>query len=118
MDAIYGSQGDVVGWLEDEEIVRDLSGQVVGWLYGDAVYGLSGQHAGYFNNGNFRDDRGTVVAFVAGAQGGPAKPARHARPARPARAARPARPARSARRTRAARAFAWSDLSFAQYLRR
>ncbi|WP_458117283.1 4-fold beta flower protein [Arthrobacter sp. D2-10] len=118
MEAIYGPQGRVVAWLEANEIVRNLDGQVIGWLYEDAVYGLQGQHVGYFNDGNFRDHRGAAVAFVSGAKGGPTRPVRHARPTQPVRAVRPARAARSARQARAARVGVWSNLSFFQYLPR
>lgn len=94
---MYGPRGDVVAWNEDNDAIRDLQGRVIGWIYDDAVFGVRGQHVGYFNDGLFRDDHGAVVAWIEGATGGPAKPARAARPAQQARAARPARAARSAR---------------------
>jgi len=116
MEPIYGSSGQVVAWLDDRDAIRDLRGAVVGWLYDDAVHGLSGQHRGYFNDGLFRDNRGAVVAWITGAGGGPAKPARAARPAQPARQARPARAARSARCARAARSASWSQSTISEFL--
>lgn len=116
MEPIYGPRGNVVAWHDEPDAIRDTHGRVAGWLYDDAVYGLRGQHVGYFNDGLFRDHRGAVVAWKAGASGGPAKPARAARPAQPAREARPARAARSARRARAARSVSWSQLSVESFL--
>ncbi|WP_373307245.1 4-fold beta flower protein [Demequina activiva] len=75
-----------------------------------ASYSLRGQHVGHFVSGSFRDARGAVVGFLAGASGEPPKPAR------PARAARPARPVRCARIARPARSTSWSALNFDAYV--
>jgi len=116
MEPIYGATGRVVAWLDDNrEVTRDLQGNVNAWLREDCVYSLRGQHVGHFVDGNFRDARGAVVAFIAGASGGPVKPARAARPARPTRGARPARPVRGARMARPARSSSWSTLAFDDY---
>ncbi|MBB3159231.1 hypothetical protein FHS07_002949 [Microbacterium proteolyticum] len=117
MTPIDGPRGDVVGWLEDGEYLRDLRGAVIGWLYDDVVHGRRGQHVGYFNDGLFRDNRGAVVGWIEGASGGPVKPVCHVRPVTPVRQVRPVRAVRHVRQVRAARQIAWSTTSFDEWLR-
>lgn len=116
MEPIYGPDGAVVAWNENNEIVRDLQGRVIGWLFDDAVHGTRGHHVGYFDDGLFRDKRGAVVAWMSGASGGPVKPARHVRPSRPVRHVKPVRPVRHVRYARAVRTAAWSTMSIAEWL--
>ena len=116
MKPIYGPQGEVVAWNEDNDAIRDLQGRVIGWLYDDAVHGVRGHHVGYFNDGLFRDNRGAVVAWIAGATGGPTKPVRHVRPVQPVRHVRPVRAIRHVRHVRAVHALAWSKMSIVEWL--
>ncbi|WP_299039803.1 4-fold beta flower protein [uncultured Pseudokineococcus sp.] len=116
MDPIYGPNGHVAAWLERPDCVRSLDGAVIGWLHGDAVHGLGGQHVGYFNDGLFRDQRGDVVAWVTGARGGPVKPVKQAAPIRPIRQVRPVRAIRQIRQVRAVKSLHWSSQSIEAYL--
>lgn len=116
MEPIYGHRGDVVAWLEDDEVIRNLRGAVIGWLYETAVHGRRGQHAGYFDDGLFRDNHGAVVAWVDGATGGPTKPVKRVRPVQPVREVRPVRSVRQVRQVRAVRSRSWSRLSITDWL--
>lgn len=117
MEPIYGRNGQVVAWLEDDrELTRDLGGRVNAWLHDDRVYSLGGLHIGHFVDGNFRDASGAVVAFLAGANGGPIKPVRAVTPVRPVRGVRPVGPVRGVRMVRPVRSSGWSRLDFDAYV--
>jgi hypothetical protein len=116
MTPIYGAQGDVVGWLDTPDCIRDLNGATIGWLYEDAVHGVRGQHVGYFNDGAFRDHSGEVVAWVDGATGTPLKPIQHIRPVQPVKHVNPVRAVREVKHVRAVRSISWSASSILEYL--
>ena len=73
MEPIYGHSGQVVGWLQGEDIYH-LNGSHAAVLNGTNVYGHRGQQLGVFDKGLFRDHSGGVVAFIRGATGGPVLP--------------------------------------------
>ena len=73
MDPIYDRSGHVVAWLRGNDIYN-LNGSHAAVLNRQNVYGHRGQQLGLFGNGQFRDSRGGVVAFMRGATGGPVKP--------------------------------------------
>lgn len=73
MNPIYDRRGQVVAWLDDENIYH-LNGRHAGVVDGNNVYGHRGQHLGVLDHGLFRDHRGGAVAFLEGATGGPILP--------------------------------------------
>ena len=73
MDPIYDREGQVVGWLQDENIYH-LDGSHAAVRNKINVYGPDGEHLGLLLEGFFRDHRGDAVAFLAGAIGGPILP--------------------------------------------
>jgi hypothetical protein len=92
MDAIYGREGEVVGWREGANLY-DLGGTALALIDGEAVHSFDGGHVvGWFLDRNYRDRDGNVVAFEEGATGGPLKPLRHLRPFAPLRGLLPLRP--------------------------
>ena len=70
MTPIYDRSGRVCAWLENT-MIRDLGGRVSAFVSGAELVGSTGRHLGRFQDGNIRDHRGAVVAWVKGATGGP-----------------------------------------------
>jgi hypothetical protein len=71
---------------------------------------------GWFQDGNFRDQRGSVIGWVVGASGGPVKPAAAAVPAMPTMAARPAMPAQPATPAVPVASLSWSAMTWQQFV--
>ena len=83
MTPIYNRTGKPVGWITARHIL-DLKGSPIAFLVEDSVISYSGRHLGFFDRGLFRDQRGSVVAFLPGAKGGPALPVAEMAPIPPA----------------------------------
>ena len=73
MTPIYDANGRVCAWLLDDTL-RNLSGRVIAFLRDEHIYGVTGRHLGIWDDGNIRDHRGDVMAWLVGARGGPVKP--------------------------------------------
>ena len=73
MNPLYDREGQVIGWLHDENIYN-LDGGHAAVRNKENVFGPSGEHLGLILEGFFRDHRGDAVAFLAGAIGGPILP--------------------------------------------
>jgi hypothetical protein len=73
MEAIFDSQGYVVGWL-DTGVIYDKYGGACAFVTDGAVHDSSGAYFGQFDNRLFWDTDGLAVAFMAGARGGPLLP--------------------------------------------
>ncbi len=88
MDPIYDRRGQVVAWLDGEDIYH-LDGSHAAVVEGENVYAHDGQHLGVFTQGLFRDHAGGAVAFLNGAVGGPILPIPAIPPIPPIRAIPP-----------------------------
>lgn len=72
----FDHRGVPVAYTDDGEHIYTLRGKPVAYLHGDSVYGYSGTHLGWFENGLIRDHDGQVVLFTPGSSDGPVKPIR------------------------------------------
>jgi hypothetical protein len=88
---IYDRHGQPVGWLQ-EDTVRQLDGDIVAFVCGEAVYDNTGACVGFIHNRYFRDLHGDAVAFLRGAAGGPPLPLPRRLPMCPAFSYAPMRP--------------------------
>jgi len=75
MEALFGRDGSVVGWLHPENVIVDRAPQCRAFVQGDSIFSMDGRYLGAFRSGFLRDAVGAAVAFVRGASGGPSKPA-------------------------------------------
>jgi hypothetical protein len=75
MEALFGRDGSVVGWLHPENVMFDGSRHCRAFVQDDVIYGQDGRYLGGFYRGFVYDQRGSAVAFVHGASGGPLRPA-------------------------------------------
>jgi hypothetical protein len=114
---MFDRSGHVVAWLDPPEFLLALDGAVIGWLHDGAVLDLSGQQAGYFAHGQFRDPDGAIVAWMKGSSGpSPKKPITSVRPKKPIRRERPGRPARRGVIVTSPPVPVWSLLSIDDFL--
>lgn len=68
MEPIFDRNGKTVGWLH-EDVVYDLEGANLAFVFRGALFGFDGRHVGSFSNKFFLDEEGKAVAFVRGASG-------------------------------------------------
>ena len=97
MTPIYGTNGNVVGWLKGSDIYN-LNGSHAAALNGHDVHDHHGSHLGVLKDGFFRDHRGAAVAFLVGTSGGPLTPILAIPPSRRYPPSRPSRLYRQFRR--------------------
>lgn len=114
IDPLYGPDGHVVAWLDDETIYL-LHGRALAFLRRENVVSYSGRHLGVFHDGWLRDHGGYAIAFVSGAGPGPTKPVRSVAPVRPVRYVRPVHPVAPVPPVPAVRQLAWSRRSFSDW---
>jgi hypothetical protein len=68
MEPIFDRNGKTVGWLR-EDVVYDLDGANLAFVFRGALFEYNGKHVGSFSNKFFLDEEGKAVAFVRGARG-------------------------------------------------
>lgn len=94
MEPLYGRNGTVVGWVDDEDFL-DRHGRYRLFASGDAVFRYAGGFAGWWIDGVLWSRLGQAVAFVADASGVPSMPGLSGVPGMPGKAGRPGRPGMS-----------------------
>ncbi len=116
MEPIYGSTGNVEGWLENE-IFYNLNGSPTLFLKSEHIYSFqNGEHKGRLLNGLIRDHSGAVVGFMDGATGGPMKPLKSLTPLRPLKSLTPLKPLTQISPIKPLDVAAWSEIELGDFI--
>lgn len=112
---VYDETGQA-GAILDEFCIRNLDGVPVGWVFGLSVFGLHGEHIGWFEDGMLFDVENRAIGFVMGAKHLPTPcPPLSAPTQIPRFSKRPHCPSLRGRPPRRARS-GWSMYRLAEYL--
>jgi hypothetical protein len=112
---LYDETGQA-GAILDEFCIRNLAGVPAGWVFGLSVFGLQGEHIGWFEDGVLFDVENRAIGFVLGAKGlSMPCPPLSAPPEFPRFAKRPHCPSLRGRPPRRSRS-GWSHYRLADYL--
>jgi len=77
----------------DNDCIRNQSGVVIGWLYGNGAFSMNGAHIGWFERGVVYDRNNNALGFTQQADGYiPSRPGLAGTPGMPGFAGRPGRP--------------------------
>jgi hypothetical protein len=107
----YDCSGAPIAYTNDGIHIYRFNGEPVAYFYGPSVYGFSGRHLGWFENGLIRDRRGNTIFFAQGGTGGPMKPITQIAPIKRIRQIKPIKRTRAMRPMRPMKTLSWSQLS-------
>jgi hypothetical protein len=108
MEPIFGSDGVAIGWRR-RDVVFDIDGKAVGFVFNRALYTRGGRYVGRFEDDLYRDAKGRVVAFEREATGGPLLPVITPPPVQPPPELRPPVPQFEAAPRPGMRSMTWSE---------
>lgn len=115
----YDRYGRPIAYTEDNAHIYLFDGSAVAYISGDSIYGYSGKHLGFFQNGWVRDHSGNCVFFTEISRGsGPVKPVKSVRPVKSVKSVRPVKGVREVKPVKSVRLLSWSDLSGRQFFNR
>lgn len=112
----YDQSGSPVVYSHDDTHLYLFSGDPVGYLRRDSVYGFNGRHFGWFLNGWIYDHGGSPLFFSEKCKGGPLKPLKQVTPLKSVRKLRPLKSLRQLPPLKPLRTLAWSGITVEVFL--
>lgn len=115
MEPLYNSAGHVCAWIKGDTI-RDRDGTVVAFVRGEHIFTTRGRTIGRLHQGDIRDKRGNIVAWLNGATGGPSRPVRSVTPVKPIAGVTPVRPVEPVAPVWPVPSLGWSSQSWGAFI--
>lgn len=112
----YDRNGIPIAYTDDDCHIFYFSGEAVGYIHNDSIYGYHGKHLGFYETGWVRDHSGACVFFTETASGlGPVKPVKGIKPIKSVKSIKQIKSVKQIRPVRPVRQLFWSNLSGRQF---
>lgn len=107
----YDSAGRPYAYTDDRKTIYNFPGKPVAYISGNSIYSFSGQHLGFFEQGQVWDHHGASILFTPNATGGPLKPVRQLKPLKGLKQLKPPKGLKHLKPLKQLKTFAWSTMT-------